>query len=65
MFVVPISIIKGKTKGPVFTIVAGVHGYEYPPIVATQAILKETDPEKLKGTLIVVPIANTASLKVN
>lgn len=57
----PISIIKGKNEGPVFTIVAGVHGFEYPPIVATQALLKEIDLEQLKGTLIVIPIANTAS----
>jgi len=59
--ILPISILKGKTNGPVFTIVAGVHGYEYPPIVATQKILKETNTEELKGTLIIVPIANTAS----
>lgn len=57
----PISLIKGKNEGPVFTIVAGVHGFEYPPIVATQALLKEIDLEKLKGTLIIIPIANTAS----
>lgn len=57
----PISIIKGKNEGPVFTIVAGVHGYEYPPIVATQALLKEIDLEQLNGTLVVIPIASTAS----
>ncbi|PRX54168.1 nuclear transport factor 2 family protein [Flagellimonas meridianipacifica] len=57
----PFSIIKGKTDGPVFTIIAGIHGFEYPPIVAVQAILKEIDIDRLKGTLIVVPIANTTS----
>jgi len=57
----PISIIKGKNEGPVFTIVAGVHGYEYPPIVATQKILDEIDAEQLAGTLIVIPIASIAS----
>ena len=57
----PISIIKGKTQGPVFTIVAGIHGYEYPPIMATQEILKEINPETLKGTVIIIPIANMAS----
>ncbi len=59
--ILPISIVKGKTDGPVFTIVAGVHGFEYPPIVATQKILEEIDTEQLKGTLIIIPIANTAS----
>ena len=57
----PISILKGKMDGPVFTIIAGVHGYEYPPIVATQALMKEIDIEQLKGTLIIIPLANTAS----
>ena len=57
----PLSIIKGKTKGPVFSIVAGVHGYEYPPIVATQKLIKAIDPEELNGTLIIIPIANLAS----
>ena len=37
----PVCIIKGKTDGPVFTIVAGVHGFEYPPIVATQQLMQE------------------------
>ncbi len=57
----PISIIKGNTEGPVFTIVAGVHGYEYPPIVAMQKLLKHIKTEKLNGTLIIIPIANIAS----
>jgi len=57
----PISVIKGKFDGPVFTIIAGIHGFEYPPIVATQKLMKEIDIEQLKGTLIIIPIANTAS----
>lgn len=55
----PISIIKGKNKGPVFTIAGGIHGYEYPPIIALQDILTEIDPVKLNGTLVIIPIANT------
>ena len=57
----PVSIVKGKTDGPVFTIVAGVHGFEYPPIVATQELMQEIDVDKLAGTLIFIPIANRAS----
>lgn len=57
----PISILKGKNKGAVFTILAGVHGYEYPPIIATQNLLKKIDVEKLNGTLIIIPLTNTAS----
>jgi len=57
----PISIIKGKTDGPVFTIVAGVHGFEYPPIIATQELMQEIKTEELSGAIIFIPIANTAS----
>lgn len=27
----PVSIMKGENEGPIFTIVAGIHGFEYPP----------------------------------
>ncbi len=57
----PVSIIKGETDGPVFTIVAGVHGFEYPPIIATQELMKEIKAERLSGTLIFIPIANRGS----
>ncbi len=58
---IPVSIIKGKAEGPVFTIVAGVHGYEYPPIIATQELLNEIDEGQLTGTLVIIPIANIPS----
>lgn len=57
----PVKVIKGKADGPVFSIIAGIHGYEYPPIIAAQQIMSEIDPGKLKGTLIIVPVANTAA----
>jgi len=57
----PVKIIKGKADGPVFSIVAGIHGYEYPPVIAAQQMLSNIDPDKLKGTLLVVPVANTAA----
>ncbi len=58
---IPLTIVKGKKENPVFTIVAGIHGYEYPPIIAVQELLGEIDPENLQGTLIILPIANVAS----
>lgn len=57
----PVTILKGKNAGPVFTIIAGVHGFEYPPIIAVQELLAEIDPTKLSGDLIIVPIANRGS----
>ncbi|WP_262146986.1 succinylglutamate desuccinylase/aspartoacylase family protein [Chryseobacterium foetidum] len=60
---IPVSIIKGKNKGPVFTIVAGIHGYEYPPIIAVQEVLNEIKPENINGTLIIIPIASVKSFQ--
>lgn len=57
----PICILKGKKQGPVFTIISGVHGFEYPPIIAVQELIKEIDTKLLVGTLIIIPIANTSS----
>jgi len=57
----PVKVIRGKANGPVFSIIAGIHGFEYPPIIAAQQIMAEIDPGKLKGTLIITPIANTAA----
>ncbi|MEO0472160.1 MAG: M14 family metallopeptidase [Bacteroidota bacterium] len=55
---IPISIFHGKEKGPVLGITAGVHGYEYPPIMAGQQLIRQIDPQKLSGTIILVQIAN-------
>jgi len=57
----PLTIFKGQNPGPVCTIVSGVHGYEYPPIVAVQDLMKDIDAKQLQGTLVILPIANIAS----
>lgn len=55
----PLLIVKGKEEGMVFSILAGVHGAELAPIIATQELIRELDPSKLKGTLIIIPVTNT------
>lgn len=57
----PVTIIKGEKKGPVFTVVAGIHGYEYPPVIAVQQLIQQTFRDSLSGTLIIIPVANTAA----
>ena len=58
--VIPITVFHGVQTGPVLGVTAGVHGFEYPPIVASQRLLKTIDVGALKGTLILVQIANVA-----
>jgi predicted deacylase len=57
----PVTIIKGARKGPTFTIIAGIHGFEYPPILAVQQLIQDIKPELLAGTLIILPLANPQS----
>jgi predicted deacylase len=54
---IPITVFKGSKPGPVLALTAGIHGYEYPPILALQRL----QVKKLSGTLIVVHVANMPS----
>ena len=56
--VIPMTIINGQKEGKVLALVAGVHGYEYPPILALYRLKKMIDPQSLSGTLILIHIAN-------
>jgi predicted deacylase len=55
---IPVTVYHGKSVGKVLGITAGVHGYEYPPIIAAQALGKYLEPAKMNGTVILVHIAN-------
>jgi predicted deacylase len=58
---IPITVIHGATHGPVLALLAGIHGYEYPPITALQSMRTEIDPALLRGTVILVHVANLPS----
>ena len=55
---IPVTIVHGASDGPVLALIAGIHGYEYPPITALQAMRTQVDPATLSGTIILVHIAN-------
>jgi len=55
---IPVSVVHGKEPGKVLALVAGTHGYEYTSIVALQRLLPHFDPTRMKGSLIVVHMAN-------
>ncbi|MBW1296662.1 succinylglutamate desuccinylase/aspartoacylase family protein [Aquimarina litoralis] len=55
---IPITIFHGLKSGPVLGITAGIHGYEYPPILAAQQLNQKIDPKELSGTIILVQLAN-------
>ncbi len=52
----------GRTRRPCLGLIAGVHGDEYDGIVALHEIGRETSPDDLDGTLLIIPVANPAAL---
>jgi predicted deacylase len=58
---VPFTIVHGATPGPVLALVAGTHGMEYVPIIALQRLRTAIDPKTLRGTVIMVHVANMPS----
>jgi len=58
---IPVTVIRGTGAGPVLAAIAGTHGYEYPPITALQHLRTAIDPQTLRGTVILVHIANLPS----
>src|SRR5260370_18806083 len=58
---IPIATIRGSHPGPVLALIAGNHGYEYPPILALQKLRSQIDPAKVCGTIVMVHVANMPS----
>jgi predicted deacylase len=58
---IPVTTIRGAQPGPVLALIAGNHGYEYPPILALQRLPAQIDPARLRGTVIMVHVANVPS----
>lgn len=55
---IPLTVINGAKPGKTLALVAGIHAFEYPPILSLYKIKKMIDPAELSGTLILVHIAN-------
>lgn len=60
---IPVTVVTGKSDGPTLALVAGIHGSEPSPILALQRVRAELDPSQLKGTVIMVHIANVPSFQ--
>ena len=58
---IPVSVIHGAHPGPTLALIAGTHGYEYPPITALQRLRGSLDPARLSGTILIVHVANPPS----
>lgn len=58
---IPFTILNGAAAGPVLALVAGTHGMEYVPIIALQRMRTTIDPRALRGTIVMVHVANMPS----
>ena len=54
----PYFAISGALDGPTLSLIAGVHGAEYPPIDAVMQFCRALDPTTLRGRIIGVPVVN-------
>lgn len=55
---IPLLVVNGSESGPILCITAGLHGTEYVGVDAAVSLYRKTDPESLRGTLLLVPVAN-------
>jgi predicted deacylase len=60
---IPVAVVHGARPGPVLALVAGAHGTEYASIIALEKMIGRLDPAEISGTVIVVPLVNTASFE--
>jgi hypothetical protein len=58
---IPITIVRGSAAGPTLALIGGTHGSEVAPILALQRVRAMVDPRQLKGTLLIVHVANMPS----
>jgi predicted deacylase len=58
---IPITIVRGAQPGPTLALIAGTHGSEVAPIVALQRVRTTLDPGTMRGTVLIVHVANMPS----
>jgi hypothetical protein len=58
---VPVVLIHGAAPGPRVAVTSGIHGAEYVSIAAHRRVAMELDPERMRGSLVSVLVANPAA----
>lgn len=54
----PVTVVHGRKTGPSVWLSAAIHGDEFNGIEIVRRVLNEIDPERLRGTVIAVPVVN-------
>ncbi len=58
----PLHWVRGLEDGPVLGVLAGIHGDESFPPLALKAFLDGLEPGRLRGVVVVMPVANPLAL---
>ena len=60
---VPLHVVRGAADGPTLVVQAGLSGLEIEPAMVLPGVVEALDPERLRGTLVVVPLFNTVGFE--
>jgi predicted deacylase len=60
---IPVVVVRGAKPGPVLALASGAHGTEYASILALEQLIGRLDPAETSGTVILLPLINTASFE--
>lgn len=58
---IPLVVVHGSEPGRTLVVDAGVHGDEHEGILALHTLIRDLDPQKMRGTLLACPIVNGGS----
>jgi predicted deacylase len=58
---IPISVIRGSQPGPTLALIGGTHGSEVAPVIALQRLRSSLNPAEVRGTVLIVHVANMPS----
>lgn len=59
----PVHIVHGARPGPTLLLLSAIHGEEIFAVEVLRRVVLGSDPESLRGTLVVVPVCNPLSLE--
>lgn len=60
---IPVLVVRGRRPGPTLYVGAAIHGDEVVGIEALRLACAQLDPERLRGTLIAVPVQNPVAFR--
>ncbi|MFK8052456.1 MAG: succinylglutamate desuccinylase/aspartoacylase family protein [Woeseiaceae bacterium] len=60
---IPITVLAGTSDGPTVLLIAGVHGFEFTPILAVERLADHISPDELAGTIVIVRVAHLSAFE--